>query len=102
MLQIEDLRDYLSNETIILTDHLLSRMRQRHIRFTDIKHAIENGEIIEQYTEDYPFPSCLINGNNIHVVCSIGEDRLYIITAYHPSSVQWEDGGRKRRTNKGE
>jgi hypothetical protein len=110
MLRIEDLRDCLNNETLILTDHLLTRMRQRNIRFTDIKRAIENGEIIEQYPTDYPFPSCLINGENIHVVCSLGENHLgeshlskhhlYIITAYRPSSSQWEDGGRTRRTTK--
>jgi hypothetical protein len=45
---------------------------------------------------DYPFPSCLINGENIHIVCSIGEGRLYIITAYRPLPDQWEAGGKKR------
>ncbi len=100
MLQIEDLRDRLNDETIVLTEHLLTRMRQRDIRFTEIKRAIEIGEIIEQYPTDYPFPSCLIHGKNIHVVCSIGEDRLYIITAYRPSCIQWEEDGRTRKENK--
>lgn len=100
MLRIEDLRNCLNNETIVLTEHLLTRMRQRHIRFTDIKRAIEIGEIIEQYPKDYPFPSCLIHGENIHIVCSIGEGRLYIITAYRPSFSQWEEDGRTRKENK--
>jgi hypothetical protein len=58
------------------------------------------GEIIEQYPTDYPFPSCLINGENIHIVCSIGEGHLYIITSYRTSPDQWEEKGRKRRGNK--
>jgi len=56
-----------------------------------------NGEIIKQYPSDTPFPSCLINGDNLHIVCSIGEEMLYIITAYRPSSDIWEAGGAKKK-----
>ena len=97
MLRIEDVRAYCKDDTIALTEHLLTRIRQRKIRLEDIKFAIANGEIIEQYPVDYPFPSCLINGEDIHVVCSIGEERLYIITAYRPTPERWEDEGRKRK-----
>jgi hypothetical protein len=85
------------DDTITLTDHLLTKMRQRQIRLKDIKNTIENGEIIEQYLTDYPFPSCLINGDNMHIVCSIGEGRLYIITAYRPSPEKWDADGKKRK-----
>jgi hypothetical protein len=97
MVRIEDVRACCTDNTIVLTEHLLTRMRQRHIRLEDIKYAIAKGEIIEQYPADYPFPSCLINAENIHIVCSIGEGRLYIITAYRPSQERWENGGRKRK-----
>ena len=100
MLSIEDIRACYSDDTIILTEHLLTRIRQRGIRLTDIKNAIANGKIIEQYPADYPFPSCLINAENIHVVCSVGEKRLYIITAYRPSPKQWEAGGKKRKESR--
>ena len=97
MLLIEDVRACCTDENIILTEHLLTRMRQRNIRLEDIKNAITEGEIIEQYPTDYPFPSCLINSEKIHIVCSLGEGLLYIITAYRPSPEQWEAGGRKRK-----
>jgi hypothetical protein len=97
MLQIEDIRGLCTNDTIVLTEHLLTRMRQRQIKLKDIKCTIENGEIIEQYPTDFPFPSCLINGEDIHVVCSVGEGRLYIITAYRPSLEKWEADGSKRK-----
>ena len=100
MLQIEDIRNLCSDETIILTEHLMTRMRQRNIRWKDIKHSIEIGEIIKQYPTDTPFPSCLINGNDIHIVCSIGEGNLYIITAYRPSPEKWDAGGSKRKEGK--
>ena len=97
MLRIEDIVLLCNNDTIVLTEHLLTRMRQRHIKLEDIKHAISEGEIIEQYPEDYPFPGCLINGKDLHIVCSVGEGRIYIITAYRPSPEKWEAGGRKRK-----
>jgi hypothetical protein len=97
MVCIEDVRACCTNDAIFLTDHLLTRMRQRHIRFEDIKKAITKGEIIEQYPTDYPFPSCLINAENLHIVCSIDKGHLYIITAYRPSQEQWENGGKKRK-----
>ena len=98
MLSIEDVRYYCSDDTIVLTNHLLNRIRQRHIQIEDIKNAILNGKIIEQYPNDYPFPSCLIFSENMHIVCSIGEGYLYIITAYRPSPEKWIDG-KKRKEN---
>jgi len=93
MIKIEDIRNLCNNDSIMLTEHILTRMRQRKIRLNDIKNTIMQGEIIEQYPTDFPFPSCLINGSNIHVVCSIGKDCLYIITAYRPAPEKWEAGG---------
>jgi len=100
MLKIEDIRNLCTDDSIILTEHLVTRMRQRKIRWKDIKNTIKNGEIIKQYPTDYPFPSCLINGDNLHIVCSIGEGNLYIITAYRPSPEKWEAGGKIRKEDK--
>lgn len=97
MLKIEEIRELCRDETIFLTDHLKTRMRQRQIKYEDIKKTLKNGQIIEQYPADYPFPSCLINGDNLHIVSSVGDGHLYIITAYRPSDEKWEEGGTKRK-----
>jgi hypothetical protein len=57
------------------------------------------GEIIEEYPDDYPYPSCLILGANtpLHVVCGISELELHIITAYVPDSAKWNDDLKTRR-----
>jgi hypothetical protein len=99
MIDINAIRPLVSDETIVLTNHLLTRMRQRGITYDTLKSTLQNGEIIEQYEEDFPFPSCLINYNNVHIVCSISDRLLYIITAYHPSPEKWENNGKTRRTN---
>ncbi|AEF85184.1 conserved hypothetical protein [Treponema primitia ZAS-2] len=98
MLEIADLQALCADETIALTGHVLARMRQRGIRYTDIKHTIQTGEIIEQYATDYPYPSCLISSVDLHIVCGIGNGVLYIITAYRPSAEKWEADGKTRRS----
>ena len=60
-----------------------------------IKSAIQSGEIIEQYEDDKPFPSCLLSGKTeqnkyIHLVVSVDNRVLYIITAYYPDENEWE------------
>jgi len=100
MLKIEEIRSLCKDETIVATEHLITRMRQRKIKWEDIKNSIKNGEILKQYPADYPFPSCLINGDNLHIVCSIGEGYLYIITTYRPSIEIWDNEGRIKRGDK--
>lgn len=97
MLQMDEIRALCTDETTVLTEHLLLRMRERGIRYGDIISALATGDIIEQYETDYPFPSCLVLGNSLHVVCSIGVGMLYIITAYYPSPEKWEADGRTRK-----
>jgi len=57
--------------------------------------AILNGEIIEEYPDDKPFPSCLIYGRSadgrpLHVVCAVAPVSR-IITVYFPDESKWVD-----------
>ena len=50
--------------------------RKRDISRADVKNGIATGEIIEDYPEDYPNPSCLIfgynvNGRILHIVAGV-------------------------------
>ena len=69
-------------------------MAQRKINIEDVVCALLNGEIIEQYPTDYPYPSCLALGFSkdnefLHIVCGVGDGKLWIITAYHPDPNEW-------------
>jgi hypothetical protein len=102
-IDIELIKKLCQNEdNIIITQHTLTRCMQRNISIDEILQTIENGEIIEQYPEDYPHPSCLIFGvtlNNkvIHVVCGTDNLTIWIITAYIPNTIKWEDDLKIRR-----
>jgi hypothetical protein len=69
----------------------------------DVVDALSNGEIIEQYPNDYPFPSCLVLGRTkagraLHVVCGSNGVELWLITAYFPNPAEWTEDYRHRRT----
>ena len=86
---------------MVITQHSRKRFMERGIRLQDVCDAIKSGEIIEQYPKDYPFPSCLIFGKSmdriIHVVASIDDGIMYIITAYIPSPDKWEQDFKTRK-----
>ena len=102
MYTISDFRKINKSENIIISLHGQLRLNERNISVYDVINAIDNGEIIEQYPKDFPFPSCLILGisiNNtyIHVVVSMNEDKIYLITAYVPSLDIWEKDLKTRK-----
>jgi hypothetical protein len=57
-------------------------------------NALIHGEIIEEYPNDYPYPSCLVlglspAGKHLHIVCGMSENTLWLITAYYPNPDEW-------------
>ena len=61
-ISISRLIQYYLDDKVLISDHAAMRCKQRGIKIKDIRNAVNNGEIIEQYPEDFPFPSCLILG----------------------------------------
>lgn len=102
MIEIEKLREYVADGKIFTTEHAAERFRQRGISIRDVVDAIKFGEIIEQYPNDYPYPSCLIwgktlSGKNIHAVLSDEGTSSRIITAYFPDLDKWSTDFKSRR-----
>ena len=102
MLNIGDLQNLCGDKSIAITKHAKYRLTERDITVENIKNAIHAGEIIEQYENDKPFPSCLVLGSTeknqyIHVVASVGGEFLYIITAYKPDKNGWEPDLKTRK-----
>lgn len=101
---IERIIELFQNNKVRWTTHCVEQMGERDISKADVTHCIENGEIIENYPDDFPYPSCLIfgkckDGRVIHVVAGTNEDEevLYIITSYIPNVIKFEDDLKTRR-----
>lgn len=102
MIDIEQLRALNKPEQIAITEHARRRLVERGISVRDIIKCIDTGEIIKQYEDDKPFPSCLIlgsaiNGGYIHVVASHDSEWIYLITAYYPDADVWEPDFKTRK-----
>ena len=101
-INIDTIKKFVTCGKIRWTNHVIIRLLQRNINQRDVEHALLNGTIIEEYENDYPYPSCLILGYNIdnkilHIVCGISEDTVHIITAYYPNTDKWEEDMKTRR-----
>ena len=59
---IDDIKSLIRDNKIQWRGHMLARMQQRGITLNDVLKCILNGEIIEYYPTDNPYPSCLIAG----------------------------------------
>lgn len=83
--------------------HALQRMMERDIFREHVKHILLEGEVIEEYVEDHPFPSALFFGyiekRPLHVISSIDKETkvCYIVTAYHPDLDHFETDFKTRK-----
>lgn len=101
-LKIDTIKEFVRTGKIRWTNHCVVRLFQRNISQENIENALLNGEIIEEYENDYPYPSCLVYGidlNNkvLHVVCGTSETELWVITAYYPDNIKWKDDLKTRK-----
>ena len=89
---------------LLFLPHAVRQMTRpdRMIEPIEVREAVMEGELIEDYPEDVRGHSGLIHGKgkhrrDIHVVCAPKEDFLAIITAYIPCRDEWEQDLRTRR-----
>lgn len=83
-----------------MTVHARKRMGLRKITTEEIESVVMSGEVIEDYPNDKPYPSCLIMGKirdgfPLYVVCALG-DKVYVITAHWLDPEKWLDPKTRR------
>jgi hypothetical protein len=102
-MNVNKLRKYIKSGKYQVRKHTLRRLAQRGISLENTLKIIMEGEIIEDYPRDKPFPSCLVFGlirqKPLHVVISLDEEEemAYIITVYKPSLDKFESDYKTRR-----
>ncbi|MFX0203668.1 MAG: DUF4258 domain-containing protein [Candidatus Hodarchaeota archaeon] len=100
---IEHIIQKIKDNKIKWRGHASKRIIEREIERDDVIASILHGEIIEEYPEDFPYPSFLIlgymkDGIPLHTVCAIGQDILWIITVYIPDLKKWKPTYKKRKS----
>jgi len=90
-LKIEDIIDAIRNDRIRITNHADEEAQADRLSFDEIFISVFQGEIIEDYPHDRPYPSCLIYGHTfsrdpVHSVWAHNDDNRWavLITVYRP------------------
>jgi len=94
---IEQIRAKIQAGQFEFSKHAVDQSILRRISVQELREAIANGEIIEDYPEDKYGPSCLVlgftrAGRPLHIQCSYPSRPLVkIITLYEPEPARWID-----------
>ena len=92
-----------ADSPVVFRVHAVQRMFERGISVGHVHQVLANGEVIEEYPDDYPYPSRLMLGwiatRPLHVVAAIKPDdhEVIIITVYEPDKALWEPDFRRRK-----
>lgn len=104
MIRIEAIKESIRSDKIRITDHADEEAYNDRLPFNEILSSISAGEIIEQYPEGKPYPSCLILSKDakdepIHTVWAYNSETRssVLITVYRPDPRLWIDGKVRRR-----
>ena len=96
----------IQSRKIRITDHADEEAHDEGISYDETFLSVHNGEIIENYPTDRPYPSCLIFGRNfqeqpVHSVWAYNEDNGWavLITVYRPDPKRWMDYKTRRNDN---
>ena len=94
----------IKEDKIRITDHADEEAQNDELNFEEIFYSVIKGEIIEDYPNDKPYPSCLVYGNNfkdepIHSVWGLNEENGWavLITVYKPDPERWVDFRQRKK-----
>lgn len=102
-MNIDNIIDSIKNHHIRITDHADEEAEADGLTFEEIFYSVTNGEIIEEYHDDKPYPSCLIygqtfGGDHVHSVWAFNNENGWsiLITVYRPDPDRWLNFQKRR------
>jgi hypothetical protein len=93
----------MTSRPMIFRIHAIQRMFERRVSEETVRQVLQSGEMIEDYSDEMPYPGGLILGRRgnrpLHVVMAENskEDEQVVITIYEPDPAQWKSGSRDRK-----
>lgn len=81
-MNLERLRYKVKTGQYFISRHAQKRLDERNITNDELLKVIFEGEIIEDYPDDKPYPSCLMikyvrENEPLYVVCAVNEFGIY-------------------------
>ena len=83
-MEIKNIIDAIQNNRIRISDHADEEAEADELTLEEIIFSVHNGEIIENYPNDRPFPSCLafgttFSGEPVHSVWAYNDKNQWVI-----------------------
>lgn len=86
MALLDEIQDKIKQGVFEFSRHALDQSALRRISVQEIREAIADSEVIEDYPQDKYGPSCLLLGRTL-----AGRALIKLITVYEPDPNLWED-----------
>lgn len=103
-MDINNLIEAVHANRVRVTNHADEEAEADQLKFDEIYFSVFNGEIIEAYPTDKPYPSCLIygqtvNGDPVHSVWAYNKQNQWavLITVYRPDLNLWTNWRERRK-----
>lgn len=90
------------SQQVIFSAHAAKRMFERSISVDDVLVVLDTGEVIEDYPNDFPYPSKLLlarlAGRFLHVVVAdnVTDNEMIIVSLYEPDPTKWDSEFKRR------
>jgi hypothetical protein len=95
-MRIDDLKKAIRAGKVRITDHADEEATADRLTLDEIYSSVLEGEIIETYPTDRPYPSCLVfgrtpKGDPVHSVWGYNDKTgsAVLITVYRPDPNRW-------------
>jgi len=93
---INSIIEAIRKHKVKITEHADEEATNDELTFEEIFFSVMQGEIIENYSDDKPYPSCLVYGNTfnsqpVHSVWAYNPENEWVvlITVYRPDKDLW-------------
>ena len=95
-MDIENIISAIKSHRLRISDHADEEAYSDNLSYDEILYSVFQGEIIEDYPKDKPYPSCLIfgttfKGDPVHSVWAYNSKNKWavLITVYRPDENLW-------------
>jgi hypothetical protein len=103
-MSIADIIGAIRSGRVRVTDHADEEAWADALTLDDVLSSVVNGELIEEYPTDVPYPSCLVfgptaTGSPVHSVWAYNADTGWavLVTVYRPDPARWVNWRQRRK-----
>lgn len=101
-MDLKKLHEAVRQNKYIIKQHAKQRMGERQVTDTEMLDVIFNGDMIEETSDAFPFPKCLLmklvrGGEPLYASVAFDGELAYIITVHWYDPGKWVDPWTRKR-----